>query len=135
MAATYDILVVGGGHAGCEAALAAAGMGARVCLATLSADTVGALSCNPAMGGVGKGQIVREIDALGGAMGRVTDATAIQYRMLNTSKGEAVRALRAQVDKQLYCEAMQRRVAALEALDVVAGCVDDLRLEAGRVVG
>lgn len=135
MTVTYDIVVVGGGHAGCEAALAAARMGASVCLATLRADTVGALSCNPAMGGVGKGQIVREIDALGGAMGRLTDATAIQYRMLNTSKGEAVRALRAQVDKEQYSQAMQAHVATVPGLDVLEGCVDDLQVTAGRVAG
>ncbi|MBI4335762.1 MAG: tRNA uridine-5-carboxymethylaminomethyl(34) synthesis enzyme MnmG [Candidatus Omnitrophica bacterium] len=99
---TYDVIVVGAGHAGCEAALAAARMGCRVCVVTMSRDTIGLMSCNPAIGGVGKGQLVKEIDALGGEMAKATDATAMQYRMLNMSKGPAVRSSRAQVDRQKY---------------------------------
>lgn len=131
----FDVIVVGGGHAGCEAALAASGMGANVCLATLEERTIGALSCNPAMGGIGKGQIVRDIDALGGVMGRVTDEVAIQYRMLNTSKGQAVRALRAQVDKSSYSREMRRIVAERENLTVLPAAVDDLVVADGRVAG
>ncbi len=135
MAVHGDIVVVGGGHAGCEAALAAAGMGATVLLVTLREETIGALSCNPAIGGIGKGQLARELDALGGAMAQVTDQAAVHYRMLNTSKGEAVRSLRAQVDKDLYCRAMRRRVAQSERLTIVEGAVEDLIVEDGKAVG
>jgi len=135
MSPPFDILVVGGGHAGCEAALVAARLGASVALATLSERTIGALSCNPAVGGIGKGQLAREIDALGGAMGLVTDETAVHYRMLNTSKGEAVRSLRAQVDKELYSGAMRRRIASTAGLTVIEGAVEDLIVEAGRAAG
>ncbi len=135
MAVHGDIVVVGGGHAGCEAALAAAGMGAQVLLVTLREETIGALSCNPAIGGIGKGQLARELDALGGAMAQVTDQAAVHYRMLNTSKGEAVRSLRAQVDKDLYCQAMRRRIAQAERLKVVEGSVEDLIVEEGRAAG
>ena len=131
----YDVVVVGGGHAGCEAALAAARLGVRVALATLERKTIGALSCNPAMGGVGKGQLVREIDALGGEMGRTTDAVAIHYRMLNTSKGEAVQSLRAQVDKDDYARAMQQTIDRCERLDVVEGPVDSVIIEGDRAHG
>src|SRR6476661_11114765 len=98
----YDIAVIGAGHAGCEAALAAARLGAKTVLLTTNCDTVGQMSCNPAVGGVGKGQIVREIDALGGVMGRAIDATGIQFRMLNRSKGPAMHSPRAQADKKAY---------------------------------
>ncbi|MGE3163830.1 MAG: tRNA uridine-5-carboxymethylaminomethyl(34) synthesis enzyme MnmG [Planctomycetota bacterium] len=135
MSSGFEIIVVGGGHAGCEAALVGARMGFRTALVTLRAATIGALSCNPAVGGIGKGQLVREIDALGGQMARVTDATAIQYRMLNTSKGEAVRALRAQVDKDDYSSEMQRVIASTAGLTVIEGAVEDLVVRDGRVAG
>jgi tRNA uridine 5-carboxymethylaminomethyl modification enzyme len=140
---SFDILVVGGGHAGCEAALAAARLGARTALITLRADTIAQMSCNPAIGGLAKGQIVREIDALGGEMARVTDATAIQYRLLNRSKGPAVRSPRAQCDRHAYARAMQealRREAGLSIIEdvacevLVAGDrVTGLRCESGRM--
>ncbi|MCI0652464.1 MAG: FAD-dependent oxidoreductase, partial [Planctomycetes bacterium] len=131
----FDIVVVGGGHAGCEAALAAARMGVEVCLVTLRRDTIGALSCNPAMGGVGKGQILRELDALGGAMGIATDRTALHYRMLNTSKGEAVRALRAQVDKERYSRELQAAVAAEPRLTVLEASAEAVHAAGGRAAG
>src|SRR5215204_793931 len=106
----YDVVVVGAGHAGAEAALAPARMGLRTVLLTLNADTVGQMSCNPAIGGVAKGQIVREIDALGGEMGRVIDATGLQFRMLNRTKGPAMHSPRAQADKKAYQFEMKRRV-------------------------
>jgi tRNA uridine 5-carboxymethylaminomethyl modification enzyme len=125
----FDVLVVGGGHAGIEAALAAARMGARAAMVTLDARAVGRMSCNPAIGGLGKGQMVREIDALGGEMGKGADAAGIQFRMLNTRKGPAVQAPRAQCDKQLYQDYMARVCRSTPGLTVLQGKVEDLLVE------
>ena len=135
MHAAFDVIVIGGGHAGCEAAAAAARMGARTALVTHRATTVGAMSCNPAIGGLGKGHLVREIDALDGLMGRVADAGGIQFRVLNRRKGPAVRGPRAQADRKLYAAAMQREIAATANLSLVEGEVDDLVIDSGRVAG
>jgi tRNA uridine 5-carboxymethylaminomethyl modification enzyme len=134
-AGRYQVIVVGGGHAGVEAALAAARRGARTLLLTQSIETVGSMSCNPAIGGIGKGHLVREIDALGGIMARAADAAAIQLRTLNASKGPAVRATRAQADRQLYRQAIRRAVESQPGLDVFQQEVADLVLESGRVAG
>jgi tRNA uridine 5-carboxymethylaminomethyl modification enzyme len=132
---TMDVIVVGGGHAGCEAATAAARMGARTLLITHRFDTIGAMSCNPAIGGLGKGHLVREIDALDGVMGRVADAGGIQFRLLNRRKGPAVRGPRAQADRKLYAAAMQAAIRATPQLDVLEGEADDLLIKDGRVAG
>src|SRR5215472_106789 len=131
----YDVIVIGGGHAGCEAAAAAARMGARTALITHRFDTVGAMSCNPAVGGLGEGHLVREIDALDGLMGRVADAGGIQFRVLNRRKGPAVRGPRAQADRKLYAAAMQREIATTANLSLVESEVDDLVIASGRVAG
>ncbi len=122
----FDVLVVGGGHAGCEAAAAAARMGAATALISLDLRTIGTMSCNPAIGGLGKGHLVREIDALDGLMGRVTDQAGIQYRLLNSSKGPAVQGPRTQADRKLYRRAMQRELAEYENLSVISGAVGDI---------
>lgn len=127
----YDIAVIGAGHAGCEAALAAARLGARTVLLTMNCDTVGQMSCNPAIGGVAKGQIVREIDALGGEMGRVIDETGIQFRMLNRSKGPAMHSPRAQADKKAYQFSMKRRIEDQENLTLRQEVVEGLLVEDG----
>ena len=132
---TYDVLVVGAGHAGCEAALAAARMGCRVLLLAIDLDKLAAMPCSPSIGGMAKGQLVKEIDALGGEMAKITDRTAIQYRTLNTKKGPAVHSSRTQNDKQRYHMAMKARVESQPGLDLKQALVERLVVEGGRVVG
>lgn len=132
---TYDVIVIGGGHAGTEACLAAARMGCRTLLLTHSVDTLGQMSCNPAIGGIGKSHLVREVDALGGAMGRATDRAGIQFRVLNARKGPAVRATRAQADRVLYRNAIREILEAQPGLSIFQQPVDDLLIENGRVAG
>ena len=131
----YDVLVIGGGHAGCEAAVAAANIGAKTCLVTMDMNKIAQMSCNPAVGGIAKGQIVREIDALGGEMGRVTDATAIQFRMLNRSKGPAVWSPRAQCDREKYIWQWRTVLDATPNLDIWQDQASELIVENGRAAG
>jgi tRNA uridine 5-carboxymethylaminomethyl modification enzyme len=132
---SFDVIVIGGGHAGCEAASAAARMGAKTVLVTHRFATIGAMSCNPAIGGLGKGHLVREVDALDGLMGRVADAAGIQFRMLNRRKGPAVRGPRAQADRKLYAAAMQTAIAETAELSVIEGEADGLIVSGRRVTG
>src|SRR3954469_21096660 len=132
---TWDVIVIGGGHAGCEAAAAAARFGARTLLLTHKLETIGEMSCNPAIGGLGKGHLVREVDALDGVMGRLADVAGIQFRLLNRSKGPAVRGPRAQIDRKLYREAMQAELAATPNLAIIADAAEDLVMESGAVAG
>ena len=133
--ARHDVIVVGGGHAGTEAALAAARAGARVLLLTHAVDTIGAMSCNPAIGGIGKGHLVKEIDALGGLMARAADVAGIQWRRLNASKGPAVRATRCQADRNLYRAFVRRAVEQQPGLSIFQAAIDDILFEGGAVTG
>ncbi len=135
MTKAWDVIVIGGGHAGCEAAAAAARVGAATLLITHKLETIGEMSCNPAIGGLGKGHLVREIDALDGLMGRAADAAGIQFRLLNRSRGPAVRGPRAQIDRKLYREAMRGLLSEQAGLEIRAEAVEDLLVESGRVVG
>ena len=131
---TWDVIIVGGGHAGCEAAAAAARMGASVALVTMRADRIGEMSCNPAIGGLGKGHLVREIDALDGIMARAIDASGIQFRMLNRSRGPAVHGPRAQADRKLYRKAIQALIAE-SGVGIIEAAVGDLLVEDGVCCG
>ncbi len=135
MTKLFDVIVIGGGHAGCEAATAAARMGARTALVTHRFETVGAMSCNPAIGGLGKGHLVREVDALDGVMGRVADAAGIQFRLLNRRKGPAVRGPRAQADRKLYAAAMKAAILETANLEVIEGEADALLIADGHISG
>src|SRR3989475_12098267 len=131
----FDVIVIGGGHAGCEAASAAGRIGAQTAMVTLNLDLIGQMSCNPAIGGIAKGHLVREIDALGGIMGRVIDRTGIQFRLLNRSRGPAVQSPRAQADRALYRKEMRRALEETSNLHLRQGMVVDLVISNGRIGG
>src|SRR3984957_6255136 len=131
----YDVIVIGGGHAGTESALASSRMGMETLLVTHNIETLGQMSCNPSIGGIGKGHLVKEIDALGGIMAKATDLAGIQFRILNASKGPAVRATRAQADRVLYRQAIRQQLQAQVNLTLFQQAVDDLLVEGGRVTG
>src|SRR3989441_10247178 len=130
----FDVIVIGGGHAGCEAASAAGRLGAQTALVTLNLDLIGQMSCNPAIGGIAKGHLVREIDALGGIMGRVIDRTGIQFRLLNRSRGPAVQSPRAQADRALYRKEMRRTLEATPNLHLRQGLVIDMAVKEDSIV-
>ncbi|HKP11860.1 MAG TPA: tRNA uridine-5-carboxymethylaminomethyl(34) synthesis enzyme MnmG, partial [Blastocatellia bacterium] len=131
----YDVIVIGGGHAGCEAAYVAARVGAKTALVTIDANAIGQMSCNPAIGGIAKGHLVREVDALGGIMGEVIDATGIQFRLLNRSRGPAVQSPRAQADRNLYRAEMRRRLSLTENLTIIEGEAAEIRIRGEQVIG
>ena len=131
----FDVVVIGAGHAGCEAAFISARMGAKTALVTLDVNSIGQMSCNPAIGGIAKGHLVREIDALGGIMGQVIDATGIQFRLLNRSRGPAVQSPRAQADRNLYRRAMRSELSKTENLSIIGGEVCDLVIQNQRITG
>src|SRR5205809_8089305 len=131
----FDVIVIGGGHAGCEAASAAARIGAQTAMVTLNLDLIGQMSCNPAIGGIAKGHLVREIDALGGIMGRVIDRTGIQFRLLNRSRGPAVQSPRAQADRALYRKEMRRTLEGTPNLSLRQGMVTNLLVKGDSVLG
>src|ERR1017187_8654073 len=131
----FDVIVVGGGHAGTEAALAAARAGSKTLLLTHNIETLGQMSCNPSIGGIGKGHLVKEVDALGGVMAAATDDAGIQFRILNSSKGPAVRATRAQADRVLYRQAIRLRLENQKNLTIFQQAVDDLTVENGCIAG
>jgi tRNA uridine 5-carboxymethylaminomethyl modification enzyme len=132
---SFDVIVIGAGHAGCEAAYIAAQMGVKTALCTLDVNSIGMMSCNPAIGGIAKGHLVREVDALGGIMGEVIDATGIQFRLLNRSRGPAVQSPRAQADRNLYRREMRRRLSLLENLTLIGGEVAEIKIVSGAVTG
>src|SRR5271169_3795239 len=131
----FEVIIIGAGHAGCEAALASSRLGSETCLFTINLDTIAQLSCNPAIGGLAKGHIVCEIDALGGEMAKVTDKSGIQFRMLNKSKGPAVWSLRAQADRVLYRLQMRRVLEAQAGLDMKQAMIDEIIVVDGKVKG
>ena len=131
----YDVLVVGAGHAGCEAALAASRMGAKTLLVTISLESIAQMSCNPAIGGIGKGHLVKEIDALGGEMGKAADATGIQFRVLNASRGPATRGSRCQSEMHEYHRYFRRAIENQSDLEMAVGMVEDLLIHRGSVIG
>src|SRR5712692_5842458 len=135
MSGSFDVIVIGAGHAGCEAAYIAARIGARTALVTLDANSIGQMSCNPAIGGIAKGHMVREGDALGGIMGQVIDATGIQFRLLNRSRGPAVQAPRAPADRNLYRAEMRRRLEQTENLTIVEGEAASIQIVSGKARG